>query len=546
MTWTVLAWVVGTLLLLMVIFVAICAVLYRCADFGEPKGVSIDAPTKRDKAHLHKNRHGLWEAHIKGDALERGLAYGSLCRDLLEQQEDAFYNRIHEIIPSKRWVTFLHKVIILFNRNMARHIPAEYRNEIYAISHSASDKYNKYSTKYVRQLNYHAAHDIGHAMQKYMLVGCTSFAAWGKSSASGELIVARNFDFYVGEEFAKNKMVLFVEPTGGYRFVSLSWPGMIGVVSGMNEHGLTITLNAIEGAIPLTSAMPISLLARHILQHATTIDEAYAIAKQFKSFVSEAMLVASSKDGCAAIIEKTPKRVGIYRTEQSHILCANHAQSAELRHEKHNIKNMATTDSLYRFERLEELVTRHTPIDVARAVDILRDTRGKGDSDVGLGNEKVINQLIAFHSVVFEPTKLLLWVSTSPWQFGEYVCYDLGKVFDGSLPRSGSYALEELNIAADKVAIESICTRICRFRELHATISNNINAKRTIEASVLDEFEAVNPNFYDTYNLLGDYYLAVARDRARAVEYWRKALELEIPKQSEREKIIRKIDKHKV
>lgn len=546
MTWIVLAWVFGALLLLIVIFVTICVVLYLCADFGEPKGVSIDTSTKSDQAHLYKNRHGLWEAHVKGDALERGAAYGSLCRDLLEQQEEAFFNRIHEIIPSKRWVNFLHKVVILFNRNMARHIPDEYRNEIYAISHSASDKYNNYGSKYVRQLNYHAAHDIGHAMQKYMLVGCTSFAAWGKSSASGELIVARNFDFYVGEEFAKNKMVLFVEPTGGYRFVSLSWPGMIGVVSGMNEHGLTITLNAIEGAIPLKSAMPISLLARHIMQHATTIDEAYAIAKQFKSFVSEAMLVASAKDGCAAIIEKTPKRIGIYRTEQNHILCANHAQSAELRHDKHNIKNMATTDSLYRFERLEELVAQHAPIDVARAADIMRDTRGKGDNDIGLGNEKVMNQLIAFHSVVFEPTKLRLWVSTSPWQFGEYVCYDLGKVFDGSLPRSGSYALEELNIAADKVAIESIYPRILRYRELHTTISKNINTKRTIDASILGEFEAVNPNFYDTYNILGDYYLAVVRDRVRAVEYWRKALGLEIPKQSEREKIIRKIDKYKV
>jgi hypothetical protein len=56
----------------------------------------------------------------------------------------------------------------------------------------------------------------------------------------------------------------------------------------------------------------------------------------------------------------------------------------------------------------------------------------------------------------------------------------------------------------------------------------------------------VNPNFYDTYNILGDYYLAVVRDRVRAVEFWRKALGLEIPKQSEREKIIRKIDKYKV
>ena len=328
MVWTVLAWTFGALVVLIVAIVAIFVVLYLRADFLEPKvDIDLDALAKRSDATLRKNHFGLWEAHIKGEAMERGATYGVLCRDLIKQQEDTFHNRIHEMISSRRWVEFLHKVTILFNRNMARHIPEEYRNEIYAMSLSACDEYKRYGSNYVRQLNYHAAHDIGHAMQGYMLVGCTSFAAWGKSSATGELIVARNFDFYMGDDFAKNKIVLFVEPSSGYRFVSLSWPGMMGVVSGMNEHGLSITLNALKGAIPTSSAMPISLIARHILQHATTIDEAYAIAQKFKSFVSESMLVASAKDGCAAIIEKTPKCTSIYRTEKSHILCTNHAQS---------------------------------------------------------------------------------------------------------------------------------------------------------------------------------------------------------------------------
>lgn len=547
MLWTVLAWILGALLLLIVTLVAIIVVMYLRADFLEPKAnLDIEAVAKRNRGSLRKNRYGLWEAHIKGDALERGATYGVLCSELIKHQENTFYHRMHELVPSHRWVEFLHKVVILFNRNMARHIPEEYRKEIYAMSLSASNEYTRYGSNYVRQLNYHAAHDIGHAMQEYMLVGCTSFAAWGSQSATGELIVARNFDFYLGDDFAKNKIVLFVEPTEGYRFVSLAWSGMMGVVSGMNEHGLTITLNALKGDIPTSSAMPISLLARHIMQHATTIDEAYAIAKEAKSFVSEAMLVASAKDGCAAIIEKTPKCTAIYRSEESQILCTNHAQSEELKGHKHNLENMATSDSPYRYERLKELVELHAPIDIESAIAIMRDTRGKGDSDIGLGNEKAINQFIAFHSVVFEPTKLRLWVSTTPWQLGEFVCYDLGKVFSGELSSKESYALEELTIAADKVAIESIYPRILRYRELHTTISKNINTKRTIDASILGEFEAVNPNFYDTYNILGDYFLAVVRDRVRAVEYWRKALGLEIPKQSEREKIIRKIDKYKV
>ena len=543
MVWSILAWTLGALLLLVVTFVAIVVVLYLRADFLEPKeDIDLDAIVKHNEATLRQNRFGLWEAHIKGDAIERGATYGVLCGDLLKHQEDTFNHRIHELVPSRRWVEFLHKVVILFNRNMARHIPEEYRNEIYAMSLSASNEYTRYGSNYVRQLNYHAAHDIGHAMQEYMLVGCTSFAAWGTRSATGELIVARNFDFYVGDDFAKNKIVLFVEPTDGNRFVSLSWPGMMGVVSGMNEHGLSITLNALKGDIPTSSAMPISLLARHIMQHASTIDEAYAIAKEFECFVSESMLVASAKDGCAAIIEKTPKCTAIYRSEESQILCTNHAQSEELKGQKRNLENIATSDSPYRYERLKELVEHHAPIDVKSAIAIMRDTRGKGDSDIGLGNEKALNQLIAFHTVIFEPTKLRLWVSTAPWQLGKFVCYDLSKVFSGELGNKASYALEELTIAADDVAMRDVYPRITRYRELCDILRQHTKERQHMDGELLREFEAINSNLYLTHELLGDYMSAMG-DKAKATTYWRRALELEIPHVHERGRIERKIKK---
>ena len=300
----------GLPLLLSAVLFAIGAYLYFTADFLQPK-VDVDLRSYElivhsdslrlcNNDHLLLNEYGLWEAYISGDAAERGLKYGVLCEDLLIRQEDVFVNQIHEMIPSDFWVDFLHKLIILSNRNMAQHIPQELREEIYAISLSCTDRYNSYGSPYVRQLNYHAAHDIGHAMQEYMLVGCSSFACWAEQSEDGSLIVGRNFDFYVGDDFAKNKMVLFVEPTSGYKFASISWPGMMGVLSGMNEMGLTITINAAKGEIPTSSAMPISLLAREILQYASNIEEAYAIAQEYETFVSESLLIGSAIDGYAA------------------------------------------------------------------------------------------------------------------------------------------------------------------------------------------------------------------------------------------------------
>ncbi len=68
-------------------------------------------------------------------------------------------------------------------------------------------------------------------------------------------------------------------------------------------------------------------------------------------------------------------------------------------------------------------------------LQILRDQRGLGNKDVGMGNQLSVNQLIAHHSVVFKPDSLLVWVSAGPWQEGKFICYDLKKIFNLDITR---------------------------------------------------------------------------------------------------------------
>ena len=58
------------------------------------------------------------------------------------------------------------------------------------------------------------------------------------------MIIGRNFDFYVGDKFAEDKIVAFFHPAAGYKFMTVTWGGFIGAVSGMNDQGLTVTINA--------------------------------------------------------------------------------------------------------------------------------------------------------------------------------------------------------------------------------------------------------------------------------------------------------------
>lgn len=275
---------------------------------------------------LRKNNHGLCEMYLQGNGFERGVAFGKLGKELVQYQEEVFTNEIQRMIPSEKYLKFLKYIVGFMNRNLPEYVTKEYQDEIYGVSLSASEEYNWIGTNYSRQLNYHAAHDIGHALANMMLVGCTSFATWDEKSKDSQLIVGRNFDFYVGDEFAKNKIIAFYNPTEGNKFMSVTWGGFTGVVSGMNMKGLTVTINANKSSIPFGSATPVSLVAREILQYASNIQEAIAIAKKRKMFVSESFLVSSAADNKAVVIEKTPDDIDVYESGQHSIQSTNHYQ----------------------------------------------------------------------------------------------------------------------------------------------------------------------------------------------------------------------------
>ncbi len=146
---------------------------------------------------FRKSKSGLYELYIEGNAFDRGVVNGKLSKELVVAQEDYFNAQISKMIPSRSYLHFLKYVIGWFNRNLDKNVSEEYKEEIYGVSLSASDQYDYIGSNYQRILNYHAAHDIGHALQNMALVGCTSFATWDAASEDSSMIIGRNFDFYV-------------------------------------------------------------------------------------------------------------------------------------------------------------------------------------------------------------------------------------------------------------------------------------------------------------------------------------------------------------
>jgi len=495
-----------------------------------------DTENQDHSSYYAQNSFGLWEAYVEGAPYARCEQLGKLAKSQVQEQEEHFIAQIRRLVPSEVLLRTLKYGVSFFNRNMNDHVPLEYQQEISGISAAFNTDNDWIAPAYARVMNYHAAHDIGHALQDLSIVGCTSFAAWDAASADSTLIIGRNFDFYMGDDFAKDKLVLFLRPDSGYAFASITWAGFMGVVSGMNEHGLVVTLNAAKSSVPTGSKTPISILAREILQYARTIDEAYAIAKSRQTFVSESILIGSAADGRAAIIEKSPDAIGLFTPSGNTLVSSNHYQGEPFVNDSINVQNIRLSDSNYRFRRMSQLLEANLPITPAASAAMLRDQKGMDGANLGMGNPKAINQLLAHHGVVFQPEKRLMWVSANPFQLGELVCYDLNKIFkQNGAPFSNGLSTDSLNILADPFLESQEYEQFLHFKATKQRIFDFLVYGRGTDLTPTEEqaFLASNPKSYITHQLLGELQLN-REQNAKAAIYFKQALALEVASENDR------------
>ncbi|NML69518.1 acyl-CoA--6-aminopenicillanic acid acyl-transferase [Chryseobacterium sp. RP-3-3] len=504
-----------------------------------PKVTKInDSTFSFNQNYLTKNKQQLWELYVKGNPLQLGYNNGALTQKLMQQQEEIFFSKVEGFVPSKFKQKLLRGFLKWYNRKMYLNVREDYQAELYGLSRYSSEKYDFIAPKYLRNLYLHGAHDIGHAMQDLAMVGCTSLAVWNENTEDGQLLIGRNFDFYVGDDFAKNKLIEFVDPEAGIPYMSVSWPGMIGVVSGMNKEGITVTINAGKSKIPLTAKTPISLVTREILQYAKNIEEAIAIAKKRKVFVSESILVGSAHDKNAVIIEVSPENFGVYKVENtSKVFCTNHFQSEAYKDDKRNQKHIIESHSEYRYEKLQELLQEKKKLNPEKMAAILRDKSGLKDQKIGYGNEKAINQLLAHHAVIFSPEKRLVWVSSNPYQLGEFVCYDLNEIFSGNKAAETLQAKTALNIARDPFADSEEFKNYQVSKIMAEDLSDATDDKDiALTDDFIPNYQSMNPDFWWVYYQAGKYYFS-KHEFSKAKAEFEKALTKEITTVPDRQNV---------
>jgi isopenicillin-N N-acyltransferase like protein len=426
--------------------------------------------------------------HVEGDPFTIGYCNSTLTRDLLEAQERSLIENVRTLLPGTVAFYSAALLVLVHNRNLPDYISDEYKLEIFGLSQNGSDPYPQFGNRYHRILNYHAAHDISHWVLDTPALGCTSFAATGDRTRDGHLILGRNFDWESGEHFDIHKVIARYKPTNGHTFLSVSWPGMAGVVTGLNDAKIFCAINGAHTEhMGLGVGRPVSLVAREVLQYSDNLEDATARIRAAPVFVADSFLLADGKTGRAIVVEKTPVACAVREMRGDWILQSNHFETAALTPDAGNVEYMRDGTSVPRRARLAELLARHNGhIDPTTSAAILRDRLGVGDVDRGLGHRATINPMIATHSVVADATAGVLWVSRGRHQLGIYDAYTVAEFEATDAPP----------IPADVALENGDYDRLTRYREIVAALEPALasGSKLTPESRrQLDAAIALNP-----------------------------------------------------
>jgi isopenicillin-N N-acyltransferase like protein len=199
---------------------------------------------------------GFWVMELDGSPAERGKAAGLLVGEQVRWLLPRYLKQVasvERLSPAQK-----ERVAAL-----AAEIPRPHFEQINAYAEAARvDRTTLFA--------------VNMAPEMLAALACSCMATTAERSTDGKVRLARNLDWRGGELLAENGLVV-IESSGHHRFASFGWPGMVGVVTGMNDAGLAVAdlvaLHTGESPQP-RPGVPVLFAVRAMLEQAGSVEEA--------------------------------------------------------------------------------------------------------------------------------------------------------------------------------------------------------------------------------------------------------------------------------
>lgn len=282
--------------------------------------------------------------HLKGSQPEMGHQYGLIVKEngILEDAERTLMSlhiRLlkdanHDTALGRVTAALFHGICAYGTWRMTKNRPSEYlaRNQAYfdAVEYEHNELRHMVGMDVFQNVVGLAGRlrikPLANFSNRAIFASCSSLATWGEASEDGHLRHARNFDFPVIGVWEQRPTVVYCTPDEGLRY---GYVGTFGVdvpgTTGFNEAGLTVAAHTRFHRDIRFDGAAIMDLCHDIIRRAETIEDAQRIASERPVASTWGLMIASAKEGAAAVLETTGEAVRIVRPrgKESFVTCSN-------------------------------------------------------------------------------------------------------------------------------------------------------------------------------------------------------------------------------
>lgn len=167
-------------------------------------------------------------------------------------------------------------------------------------------------------------------------IACSSLATYAIGD-DAPVVIGRNLDygFLLPELRDETCRYTHMDHGYGYDYISWSWPGFIGITTGLNSKGLWLATHTARSAHQSVGGVPNGILYRMVMEQAGSVQDANEIIRDNLPTCASNIMLAQFDGGEAAILEVDNASAKFRNDHISwnrrlrHCACTNHFQVLE-------------------------------------------------------------------------------------------------------------------------------------------------------------------------------------------------------------------------
>jgi Acyl-coenzyme A:6-aminopenicillanic acid acyl-transferase len=358
-------------------------------------------------------RDGFVQIRVAGNPYQMGLQHGELLREEIRDLLDAVYRHVLYGQPGiVGWG--MRRGARTVARLMEPYVPRRYRSEMAGVARGADVSYRDI-------LLVNCFDDVLANLRivaaMFGRLGCSAFAANLGRDAAGELVCGRNLDYFVtsaagddvwaATDYMKQHVAAIDHhPDDAPAFVSVGWPGFVGVATAMSEWGVVASALVVATVRNRPLATPAPFIYRRIVEETRRLDDAVNIVRRSRRTQGHNILLASADDRSATVVEFTPWSLAVRQPEAGFIATTNHFVHPDMVKRYARFEFRSSTD---RLARLGDVCSADglSEGDLMSAGELLLDTDIRGPD----ANEycSVFNPC-TIYSTLFAPLQKRMWL----------------------------------------------------------------------------------------------------------------------------------------